>query len=266
MLYTAYFDEADTHGPSPTVIMACFLGYAQQWELFGRRLRNLQRRDSFTIFHGSEFKSKSGEFFGWSDSKCSQLVYDLTALVRDNLTEGVTVHLERDRYLNEYRKPPVPRKMILDSQYGVCFRACMAQLIAIVMAGGKRHRLDVVIERGHANVGDTKRIFNDLKAQVRRRFGSDVLGMHTVAKKETSAPLMVSDFLAYSYSLMRASKRDGRGDYAEVAPFPRKREAGLSFLELGPDSLPRLKQNFEKERQEAAEAWRARKVDKKAVL
>jgi hypothetical protein len=38
LLYTAYFDEADTHGPSPTVIMACFLGHARQWELFGRRL------------------------------------------------------------------------------------------------------------------------------------------------------------------------------------------------------------------------------------
>jgi hypothetical protein len=45
LLFTAYFDEADTHGPSPTIIMAGFLGHARQWEIFDRRLRALQRRD-----------------------------------------------------------------------------------------------------------------------------------------------------------------------------------------------------------------------------
>ena len=34
MLYTGYFDEADTHGPSPTIIMAGFLGTAREWQLF----------------------------------------------------------------------------------------------------------------------------------------------------------------------------------------------------------------------------------------
>jgi len=259
LLYTAYFDESDTHGLSPNVIMACFLGNLRQWELFGRRLRNLQRRDGFRIFHATEFRNKSGEFAGWSDKKCSNLVHDLTVLVRDTLTEGVTVCLERDRYIDEYRKPPVPRKMTLDSQYGVCFRACMAQLIAIVMADGNRHKLNVVIEDGHTNVGDTERIFNDLRVQVRRRFGVDLLGTHRVAKKEGAAALMVSDFLAYSYLLMRSSKESGSGDYAEIAPIPRKREAGLTFLDLLPDALMRLKEKFEQDRREAADAWRARR-------
>jgi hypothetical protein len=60
--------------------MACFLGTARQWELLGRWLRNLQRRDGFSIFHATEFKNKSGEFFGWSDTKCMSLVSDLTEL------------------------------------------------------------------------------------------------------------------------------------------------------------------------------------------
>jgi hypothetical protein len=122
LLFTAYFDEADTHGLSPTIIMAGFLGQARQWEIFDRRLRGLQRRDGFSIFHANEFKSKSGEFANWPDGKCMKLVNDLTELVRDNLTEGLTVHLERERYLNEYRAPPVPAKMTLDSQYGLCFQ------------------------------------------------------------------------------------------------------------------------------------------------
>ena len=235
MLYTAYFDESDTHGPAPTVIMACVLGHSRQWELFGRRLRRLQRRDGFRIFHATEFRSKSDDFSGWSDTKCMQLVHDLTELVRDNLTEGVTMFLERERYLNEYRKPPIPKKMMLDSQYGVCFRACMAHLVAIVMADGKRHKLNAVIEDGHPNVGDTIRIFNDMKRQVKQRLGMDLFGTISKAKKSQSPPLMVCDFLSYSYLKMRASKAKGDMDYAaEASMDPRKKEAGLTFLELLP--------------------------------
>jgi len=260
LLFTAYFDEADTHGPSPTVIMAGFLGTARQWEIFERRLRALQRRDVFNIFHVNEFKSKSGEFAGWADAKCMKLINDLTELVRDNLTEGVTVHLEHDRYLNEYRAPPIPKKMTLDSQYGVCFRACMSQLLSIVLADGKRHRLNVVMEGGHPNVGDTMRIFDDLRRRLKQRRGIDPLGDIIIAKKYERALLMVADFLASTYSMMRASRERREIDYAAETPEPPKGQAGLTFLELLPDALRRLKEDFEADRQEAAAAWRARRA------
>ena len=260
MLYTAYFDEADTHGPSPTIIMAGFLGTAPQWEMFGRRLRALQRSNGFRVFHVNEFKAKSGEFSGWADTKCMKLVEDLTALVRDRLTEGLTVHLERERYLNEYRAPPIPRRMNLDSQYGVCFRACMRQVLAILTEDGKRHRLDVVIEGGHPNAKDCVRIFEDLKWRLRKRRGVDLLGKITIAKKHESLPLMVSDFLASTYSMMRASQQAGGLDYAQEAPEPPRGQAGLTFLELLPDALQRLKEDFEADRREAAAAWRARRL------
>lgn len=260
MLYTAYLDEADTHGPAPTIIMAGFLGSAPQWEMFGRRLRGLQRRDGFSIFHANEFKAKTGEFAGWDDAKCVKLVNDLTELVRDHLTEGLTVHLERERYLNEYRAPPIPKKMTLDSQYGVCFRACMRQLLESTWRDEKRHRLDIVIEDGHQNVGDCVRIFEDLKWRLKVRRGVDgLLGKITVAKKQRSAPLMGADFLASSYSMIWASARSGGLDYAQEAPEPPKGQAGLTFLELLPDALRQLKANFEADRQEAAAAWRARR-------
>jgi hypothetical protein len=257
MLYTAYFDEADTHGPSPTIIMAGFLGTAREWQLFDRRLRALQRRDGFTTFHVKQFKRKSGEFAGWSYTKCMKLVNDLTKLVRDELTEGLTVHLEHERYLTEYRAPPVPKGMRLDSQYGICFRACMRQVLEIVMADGKPHRLDVVIEHGHRNARDTIEIFNDVKRRLKERRGLDLLGEIVTAKKHERAPLMVADFLASTYSMMRASRARGQIDDAELAPDPPKGQARLTFLELLPDALHRLKEDFEADRQEAVTAWRA---------
>jgi hypothetical protein len=134
VIFTGYFDEADTHGPSPTVIMAGYVGHAYQWMRFEKNLSRLQERDGFNIFHAKNFKARSGEFSGWSDDKCDQLVVDLLELVR-NLTQGITVALSRVRYLNEYRAPPIPKKMNLDSQYGACFRVCLAQLLKL---GGER--------------------------------------------------------------------------------------------------------------------------------
>jgi hypothetical protein len=265
MLYAAFFDEADTHGPSPTIIMACFLGNAREWVLFDRRLRGIQRRYGFKIFHATDFTNKKGEFKRWDDAKCMKLVEELAELVRDNLTEGLTVHLERERYEKEYRKPPIPAKMNLDSQYGVCFRACMRHLYELVHKDGKKDRLDIVIEDGHKNAGDCERIFIDLKTRLKSRRGVDLLGTFKRGKKSATPALMLSDFLAYSYSLMRESKAAGGLDYASSTPEPLKRHAGLTFLELLRDALEQLKRDFEQDRQETADAWRARRDARRAT-
>jgi hypothetical protein len=126
--------------------------------------------------------------------------------------------------------------------------------------------LNIVVEDGHPNVGDTIRIFNDMKLQVKYQLGASLLGQITKAKKKDTPPLMACDFQAYTYSRMRASKAAGGLDYAAEAPMrPRKREAGLTFLELLPDALAGLKVKFERDRQEAANAWRARRVAKKII-
>ena len=88
MLFTGFIDESDTHGPAPQMVMSAFLGTGREWELFNRGLRRIQRDYGFKIFHGTDFKSRSGEFAGWAPGKYTRLISDLTALVRDELTEG----------------------------------------------------------------------------------------------------------------------------------------------------------------------------------
>src|SRR5579864_1677903 len=265
LLFTAYFDEADTHGRTPTVIMAGFLGTAREWLLFERKLRALQRRDGFSIFHVKELKHKSGEFRGWSDEKCMRLLWDLTAIVRDELTEGLTIHLEHERYISEYRASPTPKGMILDSQYGLCFRACLARLVDLALANGKNHRLNVVIERGHRNARDADRIFNDVKRRMKLRRGIELLGDLTIASKQEREPLMVADFLASSFSMMRSAAQTGGIDYKEeAARLPDERGAALNFLEFNPGSLQKLKEDFAADREEQAKAWRERRDARRA--
>src|SRR5580658_9794857 len=92
-----------------------------------------------------------------------------------------------------------------DSQYGLCFRVCLGHFLQIINArGGRRPTLHIVIEAGHKNVGDTQRIFDELKKWMARR-GSEILGTIMIAQKSESDELMVADFLAHTYSMMRAS-------------------------------------------------------------
>src|SRR4249919_2298005 len=58
------FTESDTHGPTPNVVMAGFIGTPSQWERFDKRLAKLQRRHGFSTFRSTELKSRRGDFAG----------------------------------------------------------------------------------------------------------------------------------------------------------------------------------------------------------
>ncbi|MBN8990212.1 MAG: hypothetical protein J0H42_18355 [Rhizobiales bacterium] len=258
MHYSFYLDETDTHGPAPTIIMAGYLGHDYQWRRFDVKLARLQAQYGFRNFHAHEFDAKRNEFAGWSDRKCLDLVTDIGELARANLTEGMAVSLEHARYMGEYRAPPIPKKMLLDSQYGVCFRACLARLFDVMEARNHRDTVDVIVESGHKNAGDCQRIFNDLK----RRFdhlGIPALGTFSTASKAAAPRLMIADFLASAHSKGRAAIARGEADPQVAAPLPAKISGRLAFLELMPDALVNLKLGFEKVRDLEIAEWRARR-------
>jgi len=263
-IFTAYLDEADTHGRSPDIIMAGFLGHAFQWRRFQTKLAKIQRREGFSIFHAKEFKARSGEFAGWDDVKCMRLIDKLTDLVRLTLTEGLATSLARDRYLAEYRAPPIPKKMNLDSQYGVCFRICMGRLFDALAARGYQDRLHIVMEDGHKNVWDCGRIFKDLRDHAKALAGSDFLGNFSVQPKEQCPPLMVADMLASSYSMFRARAEEKSIDAADFRAGPATR-GKLAFLELRPDALRNLKIGFDNVRQQRIKDWRERRASKRTL-
>jgi hypothetical protein len=263
VIFTAYFDESDTHGPAPTVILSAHVAHAFQWQRFNAKLDKIRQRHGFKIFHAKHFKSRSGEFSGWSEGKQRKLIDDLTELVKKTLTGGLTVFLEHSRYMNEYRAPPIPKKMNLDSQLGVCFRSCMGHLIAIMEENGYRDRLNIVMERGHPNVFDCERILNELKESYKMS-GKDFIGTFTIAAKEDCLPLMVSDLLGSAHSLLRSAVGRGEIDLRQFFVTKGTKGAKLAFLELAPESLQGLKRGFEEFRQQKINHWREMKAKRAA--
>jgi hypothetical protein len=265
LLFTAYFDESDTHGSKPNMVMAAFLGRARQWELFCRKIRAFQRRDGFQVFHAKDFRALRGEFQGWGPEKCIRLLNDLAVAIRDGLTEGVTVALPRSLYESEYRAAPIPKGMPLDSQYGICFRTCLYRLVQIVTHDQKKHKLHIVIEDGHKNVRDTIRIFNEIKSEF-VELRTEVLGTITIAKKSECLPLMIADFQAHASYLSETRIKGGHPGYFEMAKgiLPRRGEAALTQIEFTPESLRALKTNWGADKQARVEQWRATRDAKRA--
>src|SRR6266566_6005081 len=97
LLFTAYFDEADTHGRSPNMVMTAFLGHAREWELFRRNLTKFQRQEKFTIYHAKEMRSGVGEYAGWDNTKIGRVVGGLAELTRTTLSDGFLIYLEHER-------------------------------------------------------------------------------------------------------------------------------------------------------------------------
>ena len=270
MIFTAYIDESDTHGDAPDIIMSAFIGSQRQWEIFNRRLKTIQKEFEFTIFHATDFKSQRGEFKLWPDEKCQSLIWRLTELVRDELTEGIVTQLPYELYKREFLDK-LPRKMARTSQYGICFLATVEQCIRVLIKEKGNHRLSIVIEEGHKNVGNAARVFEERRERYKRHLGADALRTLTIGSKKNNPELMLSDFLAHTVAMGYRRKAVGMPNYTEMTDAqPRKRESGLTFQEVTPAYIQALRDEFEADKKtkhevylERNQAWLDEQIGKK---
>jgi len=242
VILTVYLDESGTHDGSPVTIMGGILAKARQWEAFEKNFGALKKRHQFQIFHMKKFKRCVGDFKGWDEGRQHRLIDEMSSLSARSFTEGVTVTLDNSDYEATYKGGENPRRMRLDSKYGLCFRYC---LMFFSLEGFKRkHRgrypkMHFVLESGHKNAGDALRIFNEEKKMLESK-GCDMFGEIAFADKDKCDPLMIADFLAHKTFLFETSpptlrqliqkRRDQIGQAPSNAP-------GITHLNLTPKAL-----------------------------
>jgi hypothetical protein len=145
------------------------------------------------------------------------------------------------QYAEEYRDIPAVRGELHLSQYGVCFEACLARAVEIVRGRGARHRLHVELESGHKNAGAANTIFMAMKKDLEAQ-SVYVLGDIKTVRKIDSEGLMFADFQAYASLLSDRRERAGGFGYNQLThQTPRKRDAGLTFIQYGPGTLRAMK-------------------------
>ncbi len=243
VVLTAYLDESGTHDGSPVTVMGGMLANALQWTRFEQAFGLIKKRHGFKIFHTKKFKRREGDFRGWSNEQCSALMAELAQITSHAFTEGVTMTLDNASYEADYKAGEKPRKLRLDSKYGLCFRQC---LFFFMLEGFKRARrkrypkLHFVLESGHKNAGDALRIFNEAKKEL-LSFDCDMLGDLTFADKDECDPLMMADFLAH-FAYMIAGKEIGpQPSIPPQSPELGRGESAVTHLTFKPGSLTDIK-------------------------
>jgi hypothetical protein len=198
MKLTGYFDESGTHGGSSLSVMAGFLGDSRQWHKFEKRAAKLFRRYRVDIFHSVDLKRSDRDFAGWSVDKKIEFIDDFYVIVNETLHSGhvaILTQLDWDFY-QALHWPPKARR---DSRYTVMFRGVMANILHLITTdpdwtGLKQPRLKMVLEAGHSNAQDVRRLydfaFNFTKA------GKALSGLE-FRPKANSLPLAAADLLAY---------------------------------------------------------------------
>jgi hypothetical protein len=77
------------------------------------------------IFHAKKFRHGEGQFKHWSKSKKSAFHAKFTQIIDENLERGFFAILTPSEYQAIYKDKRNPKKIREDTQYGMCFRACL---------------------------------------------------------------------------------------------------------------------------------------------
>ena len=204
MLLFAYLDESGTHETSPISVMAGYLGTADQWRAFDADWIALVQGAGLSHVHAVDLFKRTKQFREWRADQVNTFAAQLDGVIARHLELGFSIVIRDDDYREIYIEGAGPRRSRLDSKYGVCFRACLAFAPSYIASElrllgearpSEETTINFVLEDGHRNIGDARRLFGLFKADALPEW-QNLVGTFDVAKKD-SPGAQAADFLAY---------------------------------------------------------------------
>jgi uncharacterized protein DUF3800 len=195
VIFSAYIDEAGTHGGSPLTVMGGYVARLGQWRHFDEKWVRMLRRYGLTHMHTIEMLQANGQFRrGWDQPRAMELLHKAQKIINRHSLFGISAFVSDDDYKNFYAAGEKPRKIPLDTRYGLCFRLMLISITQRLQLEERRHIcLNVVLESGAKNAGDATRIFNLFKKEAPQR---DMLGRLSFAGKKEMPGLQAADSIA----------------------------------------------------------------------
>ena len=253
-------DESGTHKGAPCVAVASAMANVRQWGEFQKGLDSLKRKFSFTVLHMKDLKAGNGEFRGLTSEKSYSLITSLTKLAADTLMYSADFVIEESAY-QEFKRD-LPRKIRVDSRYGLGFRICLSGQLEELYRRFSHHkkfngtRLRFVMESGCSNAGDAKRIYDEVKRKLKS--AAPLLASLTFSSKSEADPLMFADFLAHSAYIKGPEERAQDAPRDERPRSVPREKAEIVHFSYDAHGISVLKQSLIKEL-EAKHAWGARR-------
>lgn len=250
MIVVTYIDEAGTHGAAPHMIMGALVGRSGKWTYFDKKWGTMLRQNGIDYFHSKEWKHKQGPFKGWKDDKKIAFIERASDIQRDTTLFGLTVKIKQEDYIQNYKSGDRPKKVPLDSMYGLCFRHVVVFVVDTLAKSFNRNDIEVnfILEAGHKNSGDAIRIFDQMKND---KSGRPVaLGTLALEGKKKLYGLQGADLVSHTFYL---AERESEADM-DLTPMPEggnladaekalKRKGPIFRNVLGPEQLKHIKES-----------------------
>jgi hypothetical protein len=199
MIITAYMDESGTHKAAPMLIVAGYVARLGQWIRFNKKWAKLLRDNGLTYHHTVEMMNRRGSYARWHERHGSRFIERATRIAEHDTLFGFVVRLNKSDYDKFYVAGERPRKIPLDTKYGVCFRVLLSFLPLILQRSISLDNAEVhlVLEAGATGIGDTKRIFDIFRKHAPPEI-SRLIPTRTEADKKRFHGLQAADTLAYA--------------------------------------------------------------------
>ncbi len=182
---------------------------------YDRKWTRLLKDNLLTYFHSKRLRHGTNEFKNWSEHSKRQLVRNIDKLQNGNTLCRFVAVMRKDEYEGHYKTGERPRKIPLDSMYGLCFRISLGFAAEIVERSGgiQDSQINFILESGHRNYGDAKRIFEQIKKGVPEL--ADVLGTCESGDKKEFPGLQGADAVSYAgYQQEKMGDDSGLMDFA----------------------------------------------------
>lgn len=198
VIITVYMDESGTHTDSPVMVLGGRVAKLGQWIDFDHKWRRLLKRYDLPYFHGTEFRSRTDTFRGWTPEKCNLFLNRAQKIIGQHTLCGFGVTLSHAEYKGVYRNLERPRKVKVDGKYGLCFRLALVELPRLIRRSlpDKEITIHFVLESGDPGSGDAKVIFDDAKKTGPEELTS-LLGTISYGDKAEFPGLQAADLLAF---------------------------------------------------------------------
>ena len=203
MIVTVYIDESGTHDSGVTVLGG-WVGRLGQWSGFDPPWRKLLKNNGLDYFHSKSMRQSKGQFRDWKVFEKFAFTQRAAEIALKHLEFGFTVALSDAAYEQHYIAGYRPKKIPLDTRYGLCFRHCLSLVPMMAKDAFRGRDLDInfVLESGHKNAGDAQRIFDRVKTQGLKNPDEikivEMLETLTFEDKARWPGLQVADINAYS--------------------------------------------------------------------
>jgi hypothetical protein len=145
--------------------MGGYVARLGQWQHFDAKWRRLLKRNGVSHIHIIDVLNGRNEFRGWTQDRALQLWQDAEKITSKHTLFGFATLVSDKDYLEIYAAGPPPKKVPLDTRYGLCFRLIMNLVFKKIYEEERRDdlTLNMVLEAGAENAGDAERIFNLFK-------------------------------------------------------------------------------------------------------